>query len=444
MTHEDDLRAAYRWLAGRAPGVETVLTAVLERPAEPISERRPRAGDLLTGRRRSRGPMLAPIAAAVAVVAVVAVAAAIGAGMPEGGPAASSAAALAGVPPSYLTLTPHGHALRPPFYAYLRSTVTGASLATVRPPAPFNSFIGVTGAADDRTFVLAAEYVGTGARAVEGPTALFRARFDPDTQKLALTRLPVPEFPATTFLPGLALSPSGAELAVSEDVLPAAAKGDVSQDKLQIAVFSMTTGAARIWRDAEGRGNSGFAGFIENATLSWAGDGILAFDYLGLKRSAGIRLLNTSGPGGDLLADSRQAVSMAANVSAQGDAWTFGGDLLTPDGGTIVAGMTWQPKEVMRNGVTVEPHWPSINAELAEYSVATGQRIRTFLPVHKPFLMPVWTNASGSVVIVYGPASRQSSLQSPLVLGVVTGSRFTRIPGGSGIDYGTAAPPTAF
>lgn len=443
MTHEDDLRAAYRWLAGKAPGADTVLTAVLERPAEPFSDRRRRPGSLL-GPRQSRGRLLAPVAAAVAVVAVVAVVAAIGANMPEDSPAASSAAALAGVPPYYLTLTPHGHALRPPFYAYLRSTVTGATLATVRPPAPFNSFIDVTGAADDRTFVLAAEYVGTGARAVDGPSALFRARFDPDSQKLSLKRLPVPEFPATTFLPGLALSPSGTELAVSEDVPPAAAKGDVSQDRLQIAVYSMTTGAARIWRDAKGRDNTGFAGFIENATLSWAGDGILAFDDLGTKQSAGIRLLNTRGPGGDLLADSRQAVSMAVNVSGPTDAWNLAGELLTPDGGTIVAAMTRQPKEVMRNGVTVVPHWPSVNAELAEYSVATGQRIRTFLPVHKPFLMPVWTNASGSVVIVYGPANRQSSLESPLVLGVVTGSRFTRIPGGAGIDYGTVAPPTAF
>lgn len=41
--------------------------------------------------------------------------------------------------------------------AVVRVTATGTALATIPPPRPYGTFIGVTAAADNRTFVLAAQ-----------------------------------------------------------------------------------------------------------------------------------------------------------------------------------------------------------------------------------------------------------------------------------------------
>jgi len=75
---------------------------------------------------------------------------------------------LAGVPPYYV-------AVKNSSQAQVRATATGATLATIKTSVPF---VGVTGAADDRTFVLDAQ------RQVMGPTVLW-----PDPPKFYLLRL---------------------------------------------------------------------------------------------------------------------------------------------------------------------------------------------------------------------------------------------------------------
>ena len=111
---------------------------------------------------------LAPLAAAASVAAVVAASLAFSAtfhghtpgsprvashgphGAPVGGPAA-----LHEAPPYFVELTDLSQiqAQR----AAVRSTVTGRTLATARPPKPYNVFTWVSAAANDRTFVLAAQ-----------------------------------------------------------------------------------------------------------------------------------------------------------------------------------------------------------------------------------------------------------------------------------------------
>src|SRR5262249_17742172 len=111
---------------------------------------------------------LTPLAAAAAVAAVVATSLAISAPFhghtgnngPTGasrwpGPPLGPRAALPKRPPSFGELPPQE--LIYARTALVRSTVTGRVLTTVSPPRPYKIFTFVSGTADDRTFVLAAQ-----------------------------------------------------------------------------------------------------------------------------------------------------------------------------------------------------------------------------------------------------------------------------------------------
>ena len=115
----------------------------------------------------------------------------------------------------------------PEFYAALNSPLgggptpvvvgkTGASavMSTVRPPKG-QSFVGVTGAADDRTFVVAAEAYPALQGAYSGaPVAWYLLRVPAVGQAARLTKLSIPGQPAGTQVSGIALSPNGSELAI--------------------------------------------------------------------------------------------------------------------------------------------------------------------------------------------------------------------------------------
>ena len=102
----------------------------------------------------------------------------------------------------------------------------------------------MTGAADDRTFVLAAQRwwhitSGTGGLAAQNrdnttPIVFFRLRFDPATRTVRLTRLSHLAGPQASQLAGIALSPDGTRLAVA-------------LHSARIAVFTLATGSARYW-----------------------------------------------------------------------------------------------------------------------------------------------------------------------------------------------------
>jgi hypothetical protein len=72
-------------------------------------------------------------------------------GAPAGGPAA-----LRKVPPYYVDLARPSDIMGGE-RAEVRASRTGAVLATVRPPRPFGLFTWVSAAADDHTFILAAQ-----------------------------------------------------------------------------------------------------------------------------------------------------------------------------------------------------------------------------------------------------------------------------------------------
>ena len=124
------------------------------------------------------GSWVTPLAAAAAVAAVVATSLAISAtfhGQHQGSGAGAHTYTGSGTGTGPVHGAPLGppaalHDL-PPYFAELtdltqvqaqkavvRSTVTGQALATVTPPRPYNVFTWVSGATDDRTFVLAAQH----------------------------------------------------------------------------------------------------------------------------------------------------------------------------------------------------------------------------------------------------------------------------------------------
>ena len=96
-------------------------------------------------------------------------------------------------------------------------TATGAALAMITVPRPYGTFIGVTAAADNRTFVLAAQELARLPLRTPPATRFFLLRIDPASRvpasRAQLTPLPIPEQPGQA-VTGVALSPDAARLAV--------------------------------------------------------------------------------------------------------------------------------------------------------------------------------------------------------------------------------------
>jgi hypothetical protein len=274
-------------------------------------------------------------------------------------------------------------------------TATGATLATVWPPKPFSTFVAVTGAGDDRTFVLAAE------RGASGSVTLFRARYEPSRRRVTLTALPIPAIPPDERFNGLAVSPSGSRLAVSTTV-------EQGRRSEQLSVYSMTSGAVKVWRQPS---------TAPAYTLSWGRGGMLAYNWDDSPHY-GVWLLNTATTGGGLIADSRLAVAVPHG-------WAFiWGALMTPDGRTVVAAQ-------MRMSGNLRSH--RTNFEFAEFSTATGRQTRALWPSHDGPGDLIWTSPAGTVLVAQMRRGRGPGL------GVLSGGRFTPIPNPS-----AASPFTEF
>jgi hypothetical protein len=264
MRTEDDIRAAFRALAREAPDADDVDTAVREQ-----------LGKVSAGQRQG-GPSSArrwmtPLAAAAAVVAVTATAVAVANGRPTHRSEAIPGSGLDRLPHYYMSLAlTHQSGNRATFSAVVKDTVTGATLATVHPPGPSDTFVGVAGAADDRTFVLAVRKFPPQGDAVAGaPIKLYRGVFHPAKAAVTLTALPIPQIPAAESFDGLALSPSGASLAVGITSGPQ----QRGAGRQQVRVFSLPSGAVKVWQQSPGFGLQG--------QLSFAQSGVLAFNWGG-------------------------------------------------------------------------------------------------------------------------------------------------------------------
>ena len=387
---QDRLRAALRETADEIPA-ETPPLRLSPGPPAGNGGRDPR-------RRTAWGPWTAPLAAAALVVAVIAATVTIAGGLK---PRPSDQASLYGLPPYYVALTTREK--NSDVYslgataAEVRSTLTGVVLAKVAPPRPYVTFTGVTGAADDRTFVLSAqgpnkppnlperEYLKRYPNGWNPAQRFFLLRIDPPGGRMSLTALPAGYTPANSAIHDMALSPDGTALAADVG-------GELVDNHLY--VFDLATGTERAWsgrtcsRCFPYSGGLGYGGVNVDA-LSWTADG----RHVSFVWGNTVRLLDTRAPGSDILADSKSvAVWTTGQTRAALDTWR--GAIITPDGRTVLG-----IEEIGSPG-RIE----SIPEHLVRFSTATGRQtaIVNNLDVLKlnGYEEVLYTNATGSVLVV--------------------------------------------
>jgi hypothetical protein len=355
--------AAMRAIGGTVTGAPPLrlparaAAAESSRPPQPAASRRP-ARSLRLGRPARLSDAvpaghawrlwLVPATAALAVVAL-AVSLALVRSAPEDsallpGPAnlgTPGAAGPDGVPPYYVTLpasfgwyayapaspqaSPQGAGL------IVGETATATRLATVPPPHGM-TFNVVTGAADDRTFVVGATSYVPGEKTVGTywTETWYLLRISPGTAHVAtVTRLPISPVPYVT---GVALSPDGTELAVADRQYPGGSSG---APRAGLTVWSAGTGKAlRRWHVATGyiAAAAHAAGTVSRpgpfdtgamaTALHWTPDGgELAFAWDGTE----IRLLDLTGPAsrqGDLVNASRFRAGIGTGYTPAGSSFT--------------------------------------------------------------------------------------------------------------------------
>ena len=185
------------------------------------------------GRNARWGAWAAPLAAAALVLAAVGASLAVTGNLTHQPVTAGPQAGLNGVPAYYVALitakpqSDVANDLGSSSLAYsaaeLRSTQTGAVLARITPPRPYMSFTGVTGAADDRTFVLSAQGPQPSVVPPFPAQRFFLLRIDPAAQagaRMTLTALPAGDVPAGNGIREMALSPDGTHLAAGHGRRP--------------------------------------------------------------------------------------------------------------------------------------------------------------------------------------------------------------------------------
>jgi hypothetical protein len=290
----------------------------------------------------------------------------------------------------------------------LGRTGARAAISTVRSPKG-QSFAGVTGAADDRTFVVAAEAYPAQKGAYSGaPVAWYLLRVPTAVGQAAkLTKLAIPAQPKGTQVSGIALSPNGDELVVlfQRDVWSG------TRGPLTLTLYSVSTGRAlRTWTQQANGARVGFgwySGLYSNTSITWLDGQTLAFDEGVYSPPASslpasspplpspqldpvfsdvkIRTLSLSSPGGSLLADSK-VVFTARNSSCD----TL---QLTADGKSVFCGTS---------SGSADSKSSAYDPRIFEYSVATGKSRLVYrrAGVYNYGVADVlWLNADGSSLV---------------------------------------------
>jgi hypothetical protein len=275
----------------------------------------------------------------------------------------------------------------------------------------------VSGAADDRTFVLAAQrwwnitsgQAGMPAQNRDNstPTVFFRLTFHPATGTTQLTRLPVPEKVHVSDFGGVGVSPDGTRLALDF--------------RRYIQVITLATGATRTWAWPGG-------GWIGNwkpmgQIFSWSADGrFLAFQQWGghNDETMQVRVLDTTAAGTSLAA-AKVIVRFPYRAGTLATTNTF----LTPDGTGIVAATSFYP-----------PHHrgPGGYVQITEYSAGTGKPLfhEDRFSASIGWQEVLWSSPDGGALVISDPRGAKDQYGGRSnILGVLAGNRFTPIPHGA-------------
>jgi hypothetical protein len=383
---QDKLRAALRETAEEIPA---------QPPPLHLSPQPRVTGD---GRNPRWRAWAAPLAAAALVLAVVGGSLAVTRNLTHQPAAAGPQAGRDGVPAYYVALITTAkpqsdleNMLDSSSATYsaaeLRSTQTGAVLATITPPKPYVSFTGVTGAADDRTFVLSAQGPEPSRVPPFPAQRLFLLRIDPAAQagaRMTLTRLPAGYVPAGNGIRDMALSPDGTRLA--------AEIGDSLLLAGKLVVFDLAAGTERAWSTLpcarcvpDGGGMLWFG--VDTDAVSWTADS----QHVAFIWGNTVRLLDTRAAGSDILTDSKTVATWKGGLIGINQ-WR--GAIITPDGRTVLgveelAGMNL-------NG--------PIREHLVSWSTATGQQIAVLNNLDArqldDFEQILYTSGDGSVLVL--------------------------------------------
>lgn len=333
---EDRLRAATLAAAATVP----------DGAAPPLRLPARRAGRI-RGLSRLRGRLLtvaAPVAAAAAAAGVIAGAVVAHGHDGTGAPPPPGAVAAPRVPPPYLVALHY-----PGTYkgwkiqradAVIASTATGRVLATVPVPRGYNAFVAVTGAYDDRTFVLAAQKLSRDSqgggrrrpRQLFPATRLYRLHFAVTSHGSVagyqLSTLSGGLLPPATF-GDMALSPDGTRLAVDQRWTQ---PGTL---RVGLRLYNLVTGAVRSWPlvTPPSEGTGGYPIDIITSP-SWEDSGrLLALSVSSGKCQFCVRLLDTGGRGTTVQAASR-VIARSLNLHASYTDWNS--SLIAPDGRRVL------------------------------------------------------------------------------------------------------------
>ena len=344
------------------PDLENLLREELQHEAQKVQPELLRPLQVPT-RRPTWRPHLLPFTAAAAVIAVI-TAGALVAGLaaahkPAADKPAVSGPAPAGLPHFYVTTSsgPGGRGIQAVVRASASGKVTGIVPVPSALPVEWADSGGtfVTAAADDRSFII-------GVQGGQAPTKtgldlrLFGFAISAAGKPGHLTELaPAPARDETT--EGIALSPDGKLLAVS---MMRSTPGNYAPT---IQVLNLATGAIRTWT-VPTRNYPYLIG-----PPSWAdGSRVIAFTWLRSTQSGlmaaprGIRLLDITAPGGNLLAGTlivpNGVVAAGSLVSA----------LITPDGRDVIV-VTWRD-------LTPRASTHTVVVRFAELQASTGRLVR--------------------------------------------------------------------
>ena len=336
--------------------------------------------------------------------------------------ATASLAATDTVWPYYAELNALGHPLyRNPRVLTIRSTSKAAVLATVRPPAPFQTFGLLAGGTVPDQWVVGAQPwhpVRVDDNSAQ-PVILFSLTFNPATKRTTLTRLPVPPVHALPFMPGGPDQPGQDQLAaveLSPDGTRLAAVV-ITPSAFQVRVYPVAGGAASTWSQPLPASQDDEAQF----SLNWlAGSRTLAVGFkVGYDvpvTQPAVTFLDTSGPGGALAAAGRR-ITLAFPAAKPPTSFNgpfpprgcWGPPVVTSDGQTVLcSGLAATPDNAA--GETAVGIWL--------FSPETGKLTATWNPhliccalTAYEFPDLQWVSPGGQLVIASGMSTAHSGEQ---------------------------------
>jgi hypothetical protein len=324
--------------------------------------------------------------------------------------------------PYYAELNAVSHPLyRNPTELTIRSTGTAAVLATVRPPAPFQTFGLLTGGTVPDQWVVGAQPwhpVRVDDNSAQ-PVTLFSLTFDPATKRTTLTRLPVQPVLSAALVSGapwasgkeqlaaVQLSPDGARLAAVV----------LTPGAFQVRVYPLAGGAVRTWSQPLPASRAYEAQF----SLTWlAGSRTLAVGFkIGYDvpvTQPTVTFLDTGGPGGALTTAGRR---ITLTFPAAKPPTSFQGPF-PPDGCVGPPVVTSHGQTVLCSGLAAAPE----NAAGATgvgiwlFSAVTGKLAATWNPhliccALNGYEFPDlhWISPGGQLVIASGMGTAHSGEQ---------------------------------